>query len=285
MNRGQLRQWIKKRWMRLLFVVFIGLPVLSFLLASTMLLSYTYWPAKYSKITTPQIDPMAQHIFLIAHGLGDTTLSWTDPLKATLDAQNASRSDSTQVIALDWSAYSNAPFRCSTNGRRIGHILGKTLAESATLESVHLIGHSCGAFVVLGLCESLKEIRHDIQVQSTYLDPVSIYGAVFWNYGINHFGGCADFSEVYIDTEDGVAGSNQLIPNTHTFDVTNARKGTGFSQQPHVWPTRYYQLLVESGGHPSLRTHRDLWPFYPRGEIEQIDELPDDHQLKRKQLR
>ncbi|GEM_PF-1171428 len=266
--------WTEKHWIKLAIIVFIALPVISFILGSAILLSYTYWPTDYSKMKMPHIDPMTQNIVLIAHGRGDTPASWAAPLKVILEQKISSPRDTAQVIALDWSAYSSSIFRCSVDGMRIGHALGETIAESAELQSVHLIGHSCGAYVVLGLCESLKAKRNDIEVQSTYLAPVSIYGALFWNYGINHFGDCANFSEAYIDSEDGVAGSNQLIPNTHTFNVTDARKATRSSKSPHIWPTYYYLQLVRSGVYPSLRTTSDLWATYPQGQMEKIDALP-----------
>lgn len=278
MNQSQLRNWIGKHFLLLLFTVFITLPVTSFILGSAILLGYIYWPADYSRMAIPQINPMARHIILIAHGHGDDTASWATPLKATLERENSSAADAAQVIALDWNAYSSSTFRCSVNGMRIGRTLGEAMAKSTELHSVHLIGHSCGAFVVLGLCESLNSIRNDIGVQSTYLDPVSIYGGLNWNYGIKHFGECANFSDAYIDTGDSVSGSNQLIPNTHTFNVTNARKSVEFSMSPHVWPTYYYQQLVKSGTYPNLKTSSDLWVRYPRGKIEQVDALPHMYQ-------
>ncbi len=221
----------------------------------------------------PPVSTSAQHIILIAHGLGDTAATWSNQLKSTMQQQLAQEGDAIQLISLDWNPYSIPSFRCSVNGKRIGAILGQAMSVSKQLESVHLIGHSCGSFVVLGLCESLKAKRKNILTQSTYLDPVSIYGGVFWNYGINRFGSCADFSEAYIDHEDAVPGSNQRLPNTHTFDVTQARKKNHFDQSPHIWPTVYYQQLVETGNQPSLRKTPALPSLYPPGILQQISTL------------
>jgi hypothetical protein len=274
MNRSKVRRWLRQRWFSLLVVAFLVLPILGFLLGSAAVLAYTYWPSNFSELTLPVVSSNARHVFVIAHGLHDTPASWADPLKHTLVQELADEGDHIQGIALDWHQYSNTTLRCSVNGKRIGHLLGAKMATSDRLESVHLIGHSCGSFVIFGLCSSLKEKRKEIQVQTTYLDPVSIYGGLLWNYGIEYFGSCADFSDAYIDHEDGVPGSNQLLPHTHTFDVTNVRKKSLYSQSPHVWPTHYYQQLVRSGNFPSLRKNANLLQLFPRGILRPVNELP-----------
>ena len=77
-------------------------------------------------------------------------------------------------------------------------------------------------------------------MQTTYLDPVSVYSGLFWDYGLNHFGRCANFSDPYIDTEDTVPGSNQNLPHGYTFDVTQMRKDNKVVYPPHKWPTIFY---------------------------------------------
>ena len=77
-------------------------------------------------------------------------------------------------------------------------------------------------------------------MQSTYLDPVSVYSGLLWDYGLNHFGRCADFSDAYIDIEDTVPGSNQNLPYAYTFDVTQLRKKNNVVYLPHKWPTIFY---------------------------------------------
>ena len=116
----------------------------------------------------------------------------------------------------------------------------------------------------------MRARRREVVIQSTYLDPVSVYGGLFWNYGLTRFGACADFSDAYIDTEDGVPGSNQRLPSAHTFDVTQARKRTTFSGSPHVWPTAYYQQLVQRGQHLDLQRDRNLLSKFPRGELDVV---------------
>ena len=274
MNRHATMRWLERNWLALLAAVLVVIPACGFILGSAFFLTYIYWPVPYSALAAPQINPATQQITLIAHGLGDSDASWTASLRDTLQQKADTGGEPRQVIALDWSAYSKSAVRCSVDGLRIGEKLGSEIAESAALHSLHLIGHSCGAFLVLGLCEALKARRHDILVQTTYLDPVSIYGGVFWNYGLEHFGSCADFSDAYIDTEDKVTGSNQLLPNSYTVDVTAARKRSGSAFAPHIWPVHYYSRLIESGYHPHIDENGAPWQCYPRGKMHKADTLP-----------
>lgn len=102
------------------------------------------------------------------------------------------------------------------------------------------MGHSCGSFVILGICEALREHNQSLSIQTTYLDPVSVYSGIFWDYGVKHFGSCANFSDAYIDTQDTVPGSNQALKNAVTFDVTQIRVQNKLNHAPHAWPTLFY---------------------------------------------
>jgi hypothetical protein len=95
-----------------------------------------------------------------------------------------------------------------------------------------------------------QSINTSIKVQTTYLDPVSVYGGIFWNYGLDNFGRCANFSDSYIDTQDSIPGSNQVLPHSVTFDVTNIRLAAGYKIPPHVWPTKYYIESYKKGSVP-----------------------------------
>lgn len=256
-----------KNILKALLVVSLVFPLVCFILGSVAFLLYMYWYQDFDEMPMPVIDPEVSHIILLAHGLGDTTSSWADPLQRIYQKRNPDA----QVIALEWNPYSRNTFRCSIDGMRIGEMIGNRLISNRSLQSLHLVGHSCGSFVVYGLCKAVREQRSDILIQTTFLDPVAIYGGLFWNYGIDHFGDCADFSDAYIDTEDGVPGSNQLLPHAHTFDVTKARKAKGFTGTPHVWPTYYYRYLVESGQAPEYSRNKSVKKVYPKGVITVID--------------
>jgi len=258
----------KVNWLKLLILLVLIVPGAIFTLASAGFLVYIFVPQGFSEMAMPVPDPAAEHIVVLSHGVRDTRESWSDPLKEILGPET----DKTQIISLDWTPYANSTFRCSVDGKRIGFEIGQRLAAGDQLKSVHLIGHSCGSFVVHGICEGIKDSREDISVQNTFLDPVSVLGGIFWDYGIDHFGTCGDFSEAYIDTEDTIPGSNQLLPHMHTFDVTQARKKTSYSGLPHVWPTVYYQSLSRSGKAPQLRKDVTLTSQYPKGVLEKIAE-------------
>jgi pimeloyl-ACP methyl ester carboxylesterase len=250
-----------------IFAILLWVPGLLFVLVSVVLMIYTFWPTQIDVRQNQMIDAEAEHVVIISHGLRDNPTTWSDNLKQTLNAHP----DKQQIIALDWNPYAQSTLRCSVDGRRLGAALGEQLALNQRLRSIHLIAHSCGSFVSLGVCEALRAHRADVTIQSTFLDPVTVYGGVFWNFGAERFGDCADFSDVYIDTEDEVPGSNQLIPHSHTFDVTEVRKKAGFQGRPHIWPTVFYQQLAQRGRILDLRSDSSLAEKYPPGMLEAVD--------------
>jgi hypothetical protein len=145
-----------------------------------------------------------------------------------------------QTVSIDWQNFSDNVFICSTAGKQLGFEIGNRIAKQANIKGVHVIGHSCGAFVAFGICQGVKSGKTDIIVQTTYLDPVSVYGGIFWDYGLDNFGTCANFSDSYIDTEDSVPGSNQALQHSITFNITELKHERGYKIPPHVWPTKYY---------------------------------------------
>ncbi len=257
----------KKLLLKILVVLFAVIPLVSFVLANIVFLSYMYWFQNFDDMQFPVINEEAEHVIILSHGLGDTTESWTSPLKLLFEEKEE---PGVQVVSLDWNPYSKNTFRCSIDGMRIGAKVAEQINTMKSLKTLHLIGHSCGSFVVLGLCEAMKESRPDIRIQTTYLDPVAIYGGLFWNYGVDHFGGCGDFSDAYIDIEDGVPGSNQSLTNAHTFNVTDVRKASQYKKNPHVWPTVYYQQLVEAGAILDYRKDQSVVLTYPKGVMTDV---------------
>ncbi len=243
-----------------LFIVVVVLPGIPFVGVSLVSTAYTYWPIPLDGIEMPTLEEGALHIVLVAHGLGDVPATWSDGVASSL----ASDAPAVRAISLDWNPYASSTLRCSVDGMRIGAALAERWSTLDSLESVHLIGHSCGSFVVQGFCETLAEARPTIRIQTTFLDPVTIYGGFFWNYGVDRFGRCADFAETYIDTGDTVPGSNIPLTQTHTFDVTSARP-PDFGESPHVWPTVYYARLAREGRVLDLRARADVVDRYPRG--------------------
>jgi len=227
------------RWLWWLAIIIPGVP---FILFSVGFQVYAHWPRDYSQLTSSAITPKTQYLSLSAHGVKDNTKSWSDKLQDIIKHSNNEQLAelSKAQISLAWQPFSDNALVCSVTGKNIGEELGAKIAKLPNLKAVHLIGHSCGAFVIYGLCEKLKQIKPSISVQTTYLDPVSIYSGIFWRYGVNKFGDCADFSDSYIDTKDGVPGSNEKLQHAYTFDVTDLRLEKGLSYAPHAWPTHFY---------------------------------------------
>lgn len=262
--------WLKRHWLMTLAWVLFILPTALFLLASLVLLAYTYSPRDYGDLARPALTPGTERVTVIAPGLRDSMGHWAEPLRDDLRTKGYEGT----ALALDWRPFSHSTLRCSVDGLRVGRALGRHLAAQGDIRFVHAVGHSCGAFVVLGVCRGIREQRPSLSVQTTYLDPVSIYGGLFWRWGISRFGACADFSEAYIDTGDTIPGSGEPLPNTHTSDVTSARIANGSAVAPHVWPIHYYRRLVDADMQPDLESDKTLPERRPKGSFEAIDTLP-----------
>ena len=211
-----------KKFIRLFVWLFVIIPGIPFLLGSVGITIYVYWPRDFSSVSQFSIDKRTEYITLSAHGVKDSPASWSDELQLLMAKHPYSQLSEVnqQNQSIDWQAYSSNVFICSVAGKRIGIEIGKHLATQPDLKAIHAIGHSCGAFVILGICEGVKSINPKLIVQTTYLDPVSVYSGIFWDYGIDNFGSCSNFSDNYIDTRDTIPGSNQALPHVYTFDVT-----------------------------------------------------------------
>lgn len=242
---------------RVTFWLLVVLPGIPFVLGSVAYGIYVFWPRDYSAVTDVALAPATEHLLLAAHGVRDRPASWSDGL-AVLAGK---RQPGLQAISLDWRPFSDNPFLCSVMARRIGRALGEKFAAQKHLKTVHAVGHSCGAFVVLGLCEGLKSRAEAPRIHTTYLDPVSVYAGFFWQYGRNHFGSCADFSDNYFDHRDGVPGSDEALPLTYNVDVTELGVQLADREPPHNWPTRYYLQAYGSGVVPLQASFDD----FPRG--------------------
>ncbi len=231
------------------------LPGIFLLLGSFAFFLFVFWPTPVKDLRIDFTVPKARHIAVIAHGVNDSPVSWASKLQA--DMEQVRGQDST-IMAVDWQQQASSLLRCAVAGRRIGAEIGAQMVRLPGVQTVHLIGHSCGAFLAFGACEAIRARRRDIEIQTTYLDPVSVYGGFFRNFGLQKFGSCADFSDAYIDTGDQVPGSNQALRNAHTFDVTAARVRLGYTGSPHLWPTQYYRQQVIAGDQLEFRRDAQL---------------------------
>jgi hypothetical protein len=252
LNFFKAKQLKKKTIFRWIIILSIVLPAVPFILFTLGLLAYSFWPRDFTEITHFPINENTEYITLSAHGVKDSPTSWSDQLMSIMREFPPKQIKilHQQTISIDWQTFSNDVFICSTAGKKIGFDIGKRIANKVNIKGIHVIGHSCGAFVTLGICQGVKSVNTNIAVQTTYLDPVSVYGGVFWNYGLDNFGRCADFSDSYIDTDDSIPGSNQVLPHSITFDVTNIRRNGEYKVPPHVWPTKYYIELYKKESVP-----------------------------------
>lgn len=218
------------------------IPTLGFIFITIGFVIYAHWPRDYSSISALNIENSSEYITLSAHGVKDDKTSWSDELQSVMTTTKPPQLTNviSQHISLNWQPHSNNLFTCSVSGKNLGNEIGRLLASKTKIKGLHLVGHSCGAFVILGICQQLKTLNSIVVVQTTFLDPVSVYSGFFWQYGLDHFGSCADFSDSYIDTGDTVPGSNQNLPHSMTFDVTQARIKSKRKVVPHAWPTQYY---------------------------------------------
>jgi len=265
----------KTKLLRWLWWLTVILPGIGFVLVTIGFLIYAHWPRDYTDISTININENSEYITLSAHGVKDDKTSWSDKLKSVMASTQLPQLSALkqQHISLNWQPHSNNVFTCSVAGKSLGEEIGNVLAAKANIKGIHLIGHSCGSFVILGICQQIKSSNKAIKVQTTYLDPVSVYSGLFWQYGIENFGTCADFSDTYIDTGDTVPGSNQLMPHSFTFDVTPLRVKDKIEIVPHAWPTHFYIDAYQQQSVPVLFNSAErlgqkysheklyLWPF------------------------
>ena len=242
----------KQKLIRLIFYWVVLLPGIPFVLVSIGITSYVYWPRDFSAVSELSVAPDTEYITLSAHGVKDSPASWSDELQQLMAIKPYAQLGkiAQQNHSIDWQRFSNNVFICSVSGKRIGIEIGERLAKQANLNAIHAIGHSCGSFVVLGICEGAKSVNPQIVVQTTYLDPVSVYSGFFWDYGLEHFGSCADFSDNYIDTRDTIPGSNQPLTHAYTFDVTKRQTKADAEFPPHAWPPQFYLNAYKAGNVP-----------------------------------
>ncbi|WP_199609004.1 hypothetical protein [Flocculibacter collagenilyticus] len=253
----------------------ITLPVVSFLIVSLLIITFIFWPRNfdtyfdtYNKAEFQQ----ASHWVMVSHGLNDLGSDWDRRLTTILK----NKFPNAAIFALDWRSHATNPLTCSINAMRIGGVIARLALSNTQLTKMHLIGHSCGAFVNYGTCLAVKAINKDIYIKTTYLDPVTIYGGVFWDYGVKAFGSCADVSDTYYDTRDSVYGSNQAFPLSYSHDVTAVNQHYEYDASPHLWPIEFYIKALENQSLPLY----EIKPEQPQSFIlEAINQLPQSTSL------
>ena len=257
-----------KKWALRLFIWLVVLPGIPFVVGSVAMLLYANWPASVENIHYQSIKPSTHTLTIVTHGMNDNAQSWAN---AMAEAINHSTKTGYQAIAIDWQPYAKDMLRCSRNAS----VIGQNLADSITqqypnIKQVHFIAHSAGSFMAYGFCQRAKQQNPAIQIHNTYLDPVSVFRGIDWDYGENHFGRCADFAETYINVGDGVPGSNVPLANTFTFDIT-ALKPKDYSNSGHLWPVDYYQEKVNQQQIQTLFNSPRLPAMFVKGDSLTLD--------------
>ncbi len=151
------------------------------------------------------------------------------------------------VLRYVWAPYSDDKLRAYANGMRVGEILGEELAGLPELESIHLIAHSAGAYVLEPLC---KAYRAQVagrrlalpagRIAMTYLDPIGFRGPLDPGWGARTYGQCADEADAYINTDDPVPATGTVLKHARTTDVTADPARKEFGGGGHRWPVQYY---------------------------------------------
>ena len=178
--------------------------------------------------------------------MGDDVHSWALDMAAELRQQATAGQ---QVSAVDWSREAGNLFRASVQASRIGRQLAEQVwQQHPQLRHSHFIAHSAGSFMAYAYCRQIKHLNPAIQVTTTYLDPASVHRGFDWNYGLRHFGDCADHSEVLFHRGDGVPGSEEPLPQAHSLDVTAYKPADWHNG--HLWPVQYYRQRIQATARP-----------------------------------
>lgn len=227
----------------------------------------------------------ARYLLLVVHGSGDTAGSWPADVVRLVEKTIAHR-EQWDLVAYDWSAYSEDKASASKAGLEIGSYLGKTLSSAGyRYERIQLIAHSVGAFVAQGACDAYRENASGAaRIHLTFLDPFTGNGLIDWTYGKRRFGEGADFAEAYINTDDPVPSTNDPLTKAHNFDVTARAPAELSDRDRHWWPVYFYLESIEKEGEKygyplSLMATGDSAPadqaLFPAGETTAVQDLPD----------
>lgn len=224
------------RHLKKAFFCLIVLPGLPFVFGSLAIVIYANWPANPGLKPVQAWPSDTRALTLVTHGTDDNVANWAQPLA---QLWKSSAADSSHAEAIDWADGADSLFRCSRNAS----VIGKQLAERAAshlpqLESVHFVAHSAGSFMAHAFCKELKSQRPEVKISIDYLDPAGIYRGLFWNFGRDNFGSCADQARNLFNVGDGVPGSEEPLTHSQNTNIT-ALRPTDIANG-HMWPVWYY---------------------------------------------
>lgn len=194
-----------------------------------------------------------RHVVLLIHGSGGrdepTLMALGDVLR-----RRGADGPGTAIVRYVWSPWSDAKLRTYPNGAKVGASLGEELAGLPGLESIHLIAHSAGAYVLEPLCTAYRARRSApdsgpasgkvARISMTYLDPIGFRGPLDSGWGARTYGQCADDAEAFINTDDPAPATAAVLRHARTTDVTGDPGRQNFGGGGHRWPVQYYSNLL-----------------------------------------
>ena len=173
------------------------------------------------------------------------------------------------VVEYDWKAFCGDTLRAPRNAMRVGQHLGLELAKIPTLQRVHLVGISVGAFAANAAVDTFHvKAAAPCRTQLTLLDPFTARGVAglarqSTAFGVSEFGRNADEAVCVLNTDDPVPSTNVPLRFCRNVDVTDAVARERFQllvgDSYHSWPVGWFGL---NGG----RLPRDVGSL-KRGQV------------------
>jgi hypothetical protein len=227
-------------------------------------------------VTPLNLPADTTRLVLLIHGSGGADEETILELKKRFDELGST--DGPTVVRYLWSPASDTKLRTYPHGTRIGTELGRELARLPGLESIHLVAHSAGAYLLDPLCVAYREARAAAgaspvaRLEMTFLDPIGFRGAFAPGWGARHHGACADYAEAFINTDDSAPATNRPLELAWTVDVTAHPDRAQFSGGGHRWPVQYYADRLTAA---ELYTGRHAHDARPRGLV-LAQQAPED---------
>jgi hypothetical protein len=229
---------------------------------------YTHLPSRVEPAALA-LAPQTRELIVVIHGSFGAQEPTVRDLHARFVALAAGR-PGLEVVRYVWAPHANTFLRAASRGVRVGQRLGEQLGPaSPALARVHLVAHSAGAYLLDPFCESLRATRpagaQVPEIAMTFLDPIGIHGIWETRWGARNLGRCADYAEAFLNLDDAVRATNEVLTRAWNVDITAAPGRAAFAGSGHVWPVKYYADALSTA---------DLFPapaaqsLRPRGGVE-----------------
>jgi len=218
-----------------------------------------YYPVYASAVSTNK-----PRLVVIVHGWKGSASDWPNDMRDAIGAQLTNRFQARQipvstlswnendtqlthgstlptgweVVALNWPQRANTlfPQGAQRNGGVLGGWFG-TLVQKFDYESIHVIGHSAGSWVIDSITDTVKKLDtgagRTTDIHATFLDAYA-QGSTYCLLG-DH----ADWAEQYV--ANGTFGTDWTLPWAFNLDLNSILpSGVG----DHSWPWMWYQATT-----------------------------------------